>query len=326
MQIPLYNRPNALLFLDDDPAYLEMLAIVMPRNWCVRLFTHANDCIDYLRKEHVLWEADLWSHQSMVDGHRSGAALIPKMLEYWQNHTKRYSLTKVYVVDYAMPAMNGLDMLKAIPNWPQDRVLLTGKADETIAVTAFNQGLINRFVPKQRPDIGAYLTQVLGGLRTGALPLYDAVWRSTLDQQQLVKLHNPVVVNWLMQFLLKHQWIEYVVISQPFGVLGLTAQGTVHWLQLEIYDDLASAADLAKSCGHSALEVADILEGRRLSNAELLMAMQLDTPASLANAMETGDGSQLLGAVFSLPGTSTMQSSYNQFIAAMPPRSASELA
>lgn len=324
MQIPLYNRPNAMLFLDDDPAYLEMLAIVMPRSWCVRLFTHANDCIDHIRQEHVLWEADLWSHQSMVDGDRSGSPLIPRILAYWANDTHRYALTKVYVVDYAMPAMNGLDMLQAIPNLSQDRVLLTGKADETIAVSAFNQGLINRFVPKQRPDIGSYLTQVLGDLRNGALPLYDAVWRSTLNQSQLAKLNTPAAVNWFMQFLVKHQWIEHVVVSQPFGFLGLTAQGNVQWLQLEMANDLASAADLAKSCGHSVQEVVDIQNGKQLSNAELLMAMQSETPATLAIATEAGENSQLLWAVFSIPAIPAIQCNYNQFIAGMPPRSTGE--
>ncbi len=33
MSFPLYHRPGTVAFLDDDPAYLEMLADVMPRDW-----------------------------------------------------------------------------------------------------------------------------------------------------------------------------------------------------------------------------------------------------------------------------------------------------
>jgi hypothetical protein len=44
MRFPLYHRPNALIFLDDDASYLEMLAMVMPKNWYVRLYTHADEC------------------------------------------------------------------------------------------------------------------------------------------------------------------------------------------------------------------------------------------------------------------------------------------
>jgi hypothetical protein len=36
-------------------------------------------------------------------------------------------------------------------DWPGSRVLLTGQADEQVAVKAFNSGLIDQFVPKQAP-------------------------------------------------------------------------------------------------------------------------------------------------------------------------------
>ena len=40
MSFPIYRRPGGVVFLDDDPAYLEMLAEVMPEQWSVRLFVH----------------------------------------------------------------------------------------------------------------------------------------------------------------------------------------------------------------------------------------------------------------------------------------------
>ena len=40
-----------------------------------------------------------------------------------------------------MPAMNGLQVLGELVNWSGSRVLLTGRADEQIAVSAFNAGL-----------------------------------------------------------------------------------------------------------------------------------------------------------------------------------------
>ena len=38
MSFALYRRPGGVVFLDDDPDYLEMLAEVMPLDWYVRLF------------------------------------------------------------------------------------------------------------------------------------------------------------------------------------------------------------------------------------------------------------------------------------------------
>ena len=42
-------------------------------------------------------------------------------------------------------------------SWPGSRVLLTGQADEQVAVRAFNRGLIDQFIAKQTPDISRRL-------------------------------------------------------------------------------------------------------------------------------------------------------------------------
>ncbi len=324
--LPLYHRPSALIFLDDDPSYLEMLALVMPRNWSVRLFTHIDDCIQHIRAQHALWEADLWAHHAMVNNWRTGAPLIPQILQYWHNHAQRYALTSVYVVDYAMPAMTGLDVLKALPSWPENRVLLTGKADELLAVAAFNQGVISRFVPKQHPDIGAHLTQVLAAQRANSLPLYEGVWRTTLRKAQHNILQDQRVVAWLQNFLHKQQWLEYVVVAQPFGILGLDANAKPQWLQLELREDLHVAAELAESSGQSSTNVNGIREGSHLSNAELLMALQSDAAITITEAFKIGESNNLLGALCALPGVLPIGPSYREFLASQPPRSSADLA
>ena len=49
MSLPLFHCPGTIAFLDDDPDYLEMLALVVPPQWNVRLFSRASDCIVQLQ-------------------------------------------------------------------------------------------------------------------------------------------------------------------------------------------------------------------------------------------------------------------------------------
>ena len=46
MSFPLFHRPGTVVFLDDDPDYLEMLALVLPRHWHVKLFLRPAECIN----------------------------------------------------------------------------------------------------------------------------------------------------------------------------------------------------------------------------------------------------------------------------------------
>ena len=108
MTFPLYRRPAAVVFLDDDLDYLEMLANVMPMDWFVRLMIRPIACIEMLVAEIASVELDMWKQQEIINHWRDGSALIPQILAYWRDDgTSRFSLARVLVVDYSMPAMSG---------------------------------------------------------------------------------------------------------------------------------------------------------------------------------------------------------------------------
>jgi CheY-like chemotaxis protein len=322
MPFPLYSRSNAVVFLDDDASYLETLALVMPSDWSVNLFVHVDDCLQHFEQQNALWEADVWYHQELVSSWRTGASLIPQILEYWISNSLRYQLTQTCVVDFAMPAMTGLDFLKKLPVWPPNRVLLTGKADELVAVGAFNDGLIDRFVPKQHPSIGKHLISVLTDQHNKPMKFHEAIWRSALAQKQYAILQESTVQSELRKLANDRQWIEYVVVPAPFGVLALNRHARVHWLQLELHSDLPAVADLAQSTGQTSAVVQKIREGTHLINTELLMALGTDVEASIKTCFAIGNTQSLLGAFFSISPEETYGVGYHDFLSALPSRTA----
>lgn len=61
---------------------------------------------------------------------------------------------QVVISDYRMPAMNGVEFLKAVyERWPETvRIVLSGYADAGSIVAAINEGHIYRFIPKPWND------------------------------------------------------------------------------------------------------------------------------------------------------------------------------
>ncbi|OOG50564.1 response regulator [Polaromonas sp. C04] len=322
MSFPLYQSPGTIVFLDDDPDYLDMLALVMPEDWHVRLFRRPQTCINYLQQEPPLWEADAWAQQEMIEESRAGGApLISQILRYWGEHSRRYALTQVCVVDYSMPGMDGLQALSELVDWPGLRVLLTGQADEQIAVDAFNRGLIEQFIPKQTPDISRRLIDTLRRMQATASGRHSQIWRSTLTQSQNALLRVPSIAQDLSEFVASH-WVEYVVIGRPFGILGRDANGRVGWLQLEPVSGLGELAELAGSAGVSSQGVAEIQKGKKLADLELGQALGRTTAPELGPALPIGREESLLGALFAVgiehsPHASTC---YHRWLAAQPKR------
>lgn len=321
MSFPLFNRPGTIVFLDDDPDYLEMLALVLPRHWHVKLFLRPAECVHYLQQEPPFWEADAWNQQQLIEHWRAGRPLIPQILGYWSKYTERFALTRVCVVDFSMPGKDGLQTLSELDDWPGSRVLLTGQADEQVAVRAFNRGLIDQFIPKQEPDISRRLIDAVDQLLATPHARHAQTWRVTLTPEQNALLRGPDVGRALSEFAGKH-WVEHVVIGEPFGVLGMDAAGRVTWLQLETREGLQALAELADLEGVPAAGRDDIRAGRKLANLELRQALGGNTPPELAPAMALGEGATLLGALFPVNGSQGPDpaNSYDKWLARQDPR------
>jgi CheY-like chemotaxis protein len=319
MSFALYRRPGGVVFLDDDLDYLEMLAEVMPLDWYVRLFLRPVACIDLLLQELPRWEADAWAQQEIINRWREGTSLIPQILQYWrEDGTARFELTRVCVVDYSMPAMSGLRVLSELTNWSGSRILLTGRADEQLAVSAFNRGLIDQFIPKQSPEIRLRLTDAIQSLRYLPDARHQQTWRATLSREQHALLSDPAISQALENLTLRQGWIEHVVIGAPFGVLALDPKGGVSWLQLEPAENLQELAEMAESQGWDASTVQDIRAGKRLLDLELQLALGTGHKAQPRQAFAMADGpARLYAALFAVHGDFSpgFMSSHERFMA-----------
>lgn len=324
MSFALYRRPGGVVFLDDDPDYLEMLGEVMPPDWYVRLYMRPAACINVLQQEPPLWEADAWRQQEIINQWRTGVSLIPQILGYWrEDGVARFGLTQVCVVDYSMPSMSGLRVLSELTGWSGSRVLLTGRADEQLAVSAFNRSLIEQFIPKQAPEIRLRLTEAIQNLRQLPNDRHQQTWRATLSREQHALLCQPEVSQALEKLALTQGWVEHVVMGAPFGVLAQNRQGDVSWLQLEPAEKLPELAELAQSQGWDAATVQDISAGTRLIDLELQQALGTGGRPEPREAFVLAGGSPpLFAALFSVnpsltPGPAL---SYEHFISTVAAR------
>ena len=319
MPFPLYRRPGGMVFLDDDRDYLEMLGEVMPPGWFVRLFLRPIACIELLQQDIVRREADAWTQQQIINRWRDGALLIPQILRYWrEDGAARFALAQVAVVDYAMPAMSGLRMLGELTQWPGSRILLTGRADEQLAVSAFNRGLINQFIPKQSPDLRLRLTGAIGDLRHHPDKRCQQIWCATLSPGQHALLGDPLISEALEQLLRQLDWTEHVVIGAPFGVLGLDARGNARWLQLEPTENLQELAEMALCQGWNAHTVQDIRSGNKLIDLELQLALGAShLPEPRESLVMSGDAGRLYAAIFTIgePFSPGLATSFERFLA-----------
>ena len=295
-RLAFHHRPGSVVLLDDVPEYLDMLADGLGRYWNVKTFGSGADCINFLQQEPPRWEADFWAQQQILEKWHGGQRLIPQILKYWADSLDRYELTKVCVVDYLMPGMDGMEVLDELRGWPGYRVMLTGAFDNALAIEAFNSGLIDQFLLKHSVEFTQHLQDIVTALMARPNPRFHQIWSDTLTLEQNQLLCDTDIANSLSD-LVSRTFVEWIVIGDPFGVLGVDAAGKISWIQLEPTHQLGLLADMAAECGASGDDVAQIQAGKALSDVQLLRNLGIKSTPTNVPSFSVGAHGLLLSAI-----------------------------
>lgn len=142
--------PTQVILVDDDGLILKKLSDqIALLNRPVRTFSSPFAALDYIES---LGQKSL-SHKFMIQDEETllKANLIGLYKEIF--NPGRYSTISTIIADFEMPDMNGLDFLMKVKTPNIQKILLTGVADENLAINAFNDGIIDHYIKKHDPKI-----------------------------------------------------------------------------------------------------------------------------------------------------------------------------
>ncbi|ODN42864.1 response regulator [Piscirickettsia litoralis] len=157
---PCYYHPTQVLFVDDSPGFLAAMELSYghkldtvqernPLNALDLINSQSSACsaLSYLasKDQAVLIDDD---SDQIEDAAKFQLQLNLRELPSFLQQQNMNRPVAVVVVDYDMPEMNGLDFVRAIKNNRIKKIMLTAKADQDIAIEAFNDGLIDQFIYK----------------------------------------------------------------------------------------------------------------------------------------------------------------------------------
>jgi CheY-like chemotaxis protein len=145
------------VFVDDEPAFLRFFTRELDLGLPVSRYESPRELLVDLSTGllQTQVELDCWSSYSgrITDERHDHLLALDKTKVVKQVQAPhRFDTASVVVVDYAMPEMNGLELCRRLAHLPLRKILLTGQADDQVAVDAFNDGLIDYFLSKSAPN------------------------------------------------------------------------------------------------------------------------------------------------------------------------------
>ncbi len=153
--------PASVVFVDDSDSYLDALRRFFPDISTNLFFTRPQTALAFIRKH---------ARENSLEFAPASACLSETGLERFVETSaerdilardSRFAEVAAVVVDYDMPGLSGVEFLSSISNLRCAKVLLTGVADETVAVKAFNAGIVDLYLRKTDADSANRLVHFL---------------------------------------------------------------------------------------------------------------------------------------------------------------------
>lgn len=240
-----FYHPTKVVFLDDNQAFLDAIALEFYENENIHLFTNTDSAMKLCKNsnESILKCASMEEEDDNIDLN-SNSITTTFNLANMIYEPARFNNVSVLVIDYSMPAMNGIEFCKKINNRHIYKILLTAEADSDIAINAFNDGIIDKFILKTHTNLFEQLKIYINELTNKYFVNYSREYLNYGGGSLKSLLTNDSFINLFNSIIIKNEAIEYYLIDRLGSFLFLTRSGKSIWLLISDQVKIDSQVDL----------------------------------------------------------------------------------
>jgi len=227
MMLPYYH-PTSVVVVDDNDLFLHTLDLRLPGDMAYLLHHDARAALERVnggQTETSIAERCFFSTEGSSLWQQPIIQLDLGSIEREISNPKRFDRISVVIVDYAMPAMNGLEFCGAITDSNVKKILLTGVADEKLAVKAFNDGLIDRFLPKSGNSTLDLIVSFTRDLQRSYFFDQQRTFRDSLRTAAPQFFMDQAITRHFDGIRERYDIAEYYLVGDPTGYLMVSGDG-----------------------------------------------------------------------------------------------------
>jgi CheY-like chemotaxis protein len=228
-----YSHPTTVVFVDDNDLFLQALDVRMPGDMAYNCFHNPRRALEHINKKLELRPIPdrCFTKPSRSMHHRDSVIHLDLgLIEQEITNMQRFRRISVVIADFAMPAMDGLSLLTSISDPWTKTVLMSGIGDEKLALEAFNEGLIDRYIPKNRQTTLDMVVEYSQELQREYFLDQQRTIQESLSLNPPELLEEPAVSQHFAALSKEHKFVEHYLVDNPPGFVFVTANGVLHRL------------------------------------------------------------------------------------------------
>lgn len=224
---PACYFPTTVLFIDDSRDFLLNFVLQLDEGLAFRIYDSPFDALDFLQKKEVMSNRLL--QRCLAENPRTDLKTI--YYEIYNEH--RFADVSVLVVDFAMPGMNGLEVCRLLQSSPIKKILLTGKADDKIAIEALNEGIIDRYIDKNDNEAAELITKNIESLQQQYFQELSEKVTQSIGLNLPAHIQTDVFHTCFRRICKEKRIVEYYIADQEGSFLLMDEDAHAHLLTIK---------------------------------------------------------------------------------------------
>ena len=260
--IPLLYFLPTVIMIDDNRAFLDNFSMEIAYSGLVETYTNPKEAIkEILSRNNLFKKRDEFINSiklEYVDSDDDCCAINYENILATAFREKRFYEPAIVIVDYSMPEMDGVEFCRKLQNFSCLKIMLTAEADHKVAVNAFNDGVINKFILK---DVESSKNEIKLAIDE-SIKRYFIDFSNSINSIKCDIKSDGNYVSIFNDWLKKYEIVEYYACADNGSNLGIDNNGEMRWFVINSEKDINDYVNIARDHGASHT-VIDAMQSRK---------------------------------------------------------------
>ena len=242
-----FYHPIKVIFLDDNRSFLDALDLEFGEKFNILTLISSDQAYNLIDDDNQDIIQSIFKLMKDVNLDTANDRMISFDISKILNQIydkARFEYIPLLVVDYQMPAINGIEFCKKLKDRKIFKIMLTAEADKDIAIKAFNNKLIDKFILKTSENLYSEITLAICDLTYRYFKELTKNITHAYDNSINDLFENELYQQLFTNTLTQAQAVEYYLVDNSGSVLFLDKNAKPTWLIIRHIKELSDQLDL----------------------------------------------------------------------------------
>ena len=247
--MPLFFYPTTLTWIDDDGFFIKIVSDTFKeQGYRCKIYLSAASFLKFWEEyqattDKISFFATPDDNDYEVNHELPVHVNFKSIIDLYYNKDRIKDMSAI-IVDFKMPGVTGIELMQKLSEATIKRILLTGEPDDQLAIDAFNEGIIERFVRKRDCNFISDLNFYINRLTTQYFCDITKPLLSHLEADYFLPQSDPIFIDFFVQWAQINNIVEYFLFDKNGSMLAINKQGEAFYFVIHTERSLEAFIEL----------------------------------------------------------------------------------